>query len=74
MAKRRTQRDVIRELYAKHGRDVDRIVKEVEKAISRGDFRRESNVSNQTLRTYVKFLLDAGLHDRGTPTTGWLLK
>lgn len=65
---------MITELYEKHGNDIDRILRGVEKAVGRGEFRRERNASNQTLRHYVKFLLDAGLHDRGTPNTGWLLK
>jgi hypothetical protein len=73
VAKRRTQRDVIRELYAKHGNDVDRILKGVEKAVKRGEFRRERNKAEQRLHKYVLFLLEEGLSQRKTSNTGWLL-
>ncbi len=72
MAKRRTQRDIIRELYAKHGRDVDRVLKGVEKAIKWGEFR-HTTTQNQTLRYYVSHLLEQGLAQRGK-STGWLLE
>ena len=74
MAKRPSQRDIVTELYEKYGNDFELILEGVEEAVARGEFRRERNAKNQPLRQYVKFLLDAGLHDRGTSNTGWLLK
>ena len=66
MARRRTQRDVIRGLFAKHGDNAGRIFKGVVKAVERGEFQRERNAANQSLRRYVRFLLDAGKR------TGWI--
>jgi hypothetical protein len=41
MAKRRTQRDIVGELYAKYGDDRARIYAGVERAVRRDEFRRE---------------------------------
>jgi hypothetical protein len=69
----KTQREVIKELYGKHGNDLNRILKEVEEAVTRGEFRRKENAAGQTLRTYVSFLPEQGLAERGRGA-GWLLK
>lgn len=67
-----TQRDVIRKLYAKHGRDLDRIYKGVVRSVERGEFERTTKQKNKPLRFYVAFLLEQGLARR--EGCGWLRK
>jgi hypothetical protein len=63
---RPTQRDVMREIYRRLGRDHDRVVAAYASAERRGDVRRGSNTRGMDADEYARRLYRDGV------TKGWL--
>lgn len=64
--RRRTQRDVMREVYARYGNDLERVIREYAAAERRGEAPRSSNTTGMKAEDYARALLNDGLKK------GWL--